>query len=144
GIFYSFQHPLVRGLFGALIGGGLGGAVAAQLLFFGAAGILAVLARLLGGDGSFRVSSYLLALVFGPLAVLATITGIVPLLGSVVSVAASLYGLALAVMVAISAYRLSLGRAVASVLAGLALIALALYLAVGIVILFTVKTSGLR
>jgi hypothetical protein len=101
------QNPLSNA-FGGLIGAFIG--------FFSWMAILYVSAKIFGGQGTFLMQSYLASLALVPLGIIAAIAGIIPLLGGLIAFAAFVYGIVLTVFAVASAYRLTTGRAVGTVL----------------------------
>lgn len=96
---------IVAAPFGAVVGFVIGSA------------ILLVAARLLGGDGTFVHQSYLLAAAYAPMSIISTIVVAIPVVGLVLTLAASLYALWLAAIALQAAHGYSRGRAVLTVLA---------------------------
>jgi hypothetical protein len=93
--------------FGAIIGVPLG--------FFISMGILYVIARLLGGQGTFLAQSYVSSLFLAPLGVISSVVGIVPVFGALVAFAAFLYQIVLQMFAVMAVHRLSGGRATAAI-----------------------------
>jgi hypothetical protein len=63
-----------------------------------------IFAKLLGGKGSYATQSYLLALYSAPVMVLSAVFGLIPVVGSVLGLLLSLYGLYLLTMALKSAH----------------------------------------
>jgi hypothetical protein len=63
-----------------------------------------VFAKLLGGSGSYTLQTYLIALYTAPLMVLSAVVGLIPVLGSILGMLLSLYGLYLLTMALKSAH----------------------------------------
>ena len=102
---------------GAGAGGSVVGAIiGAPLGFFIGAGILFLIAKILGGTGSFLNYAFLLALVDVPIQAIANVAGIIPVIGGLIGFVAGIYGIILAIYATASAHRLSLGRSTAVVL----------------------------
>jgi hypothetical protein len=84
--------------------------------FFGFSGLLRLSARLYGGQGSWRMQSYLLALFWTPLMLLSGLAQLLGTAGSVVGLLARLYALWLLAPMLAAAHQISPGRAWAAVL----------------------------
>jgi len=108
--------------------------VNAFLGFFVMAGLVYLFARMLGGVGSFLEHSYLIALVYVPLQLIASVAGLIPMLGGLVGAAAIIYMVMLIVMAICATHRLNTGTAIVAailpaLLAGLLVVMLAVVVA---------------
>lgn len=140
GVLYNLQHPMVDGVVGAIAEGLVLGPFVWAAIFFCGGAVFQGIARLFGGAGSFMSYSFLLLLAWGPLAIISAVANLLPILGGIVAVVAAFYGFALTLMATTSAHRLSLGRSVAVVLAGLIVIAILLFVAFLVVVVVSLKT----
>ncbi|HEX9056165.1 MAG TPA: Yip1 family protein [Ktedonobacterales bacterium] len=91
----------------------LAGSVAQFFIF---SGLLWLIARLVGGRGSFATQSYLIALWWVPLMAASDVFELVPVVGATLGTLLRVYGLYLCVLAVASAHRLRLPRAFAAVL----------------------------
>jgi hypothetical protein len=97
-------------------GAGVGGAISAFIFtfitFFLGAGLLWLVARMLGGTGSdFMTHSYLLSLSYTPTRVIASILSIIPIVGGLVGFVLTIYQLYLAGLAMQASQRMQPGRA---------------------------------
>jgi hypothetical protein len=116
--------------------GALQAFVNAFLGFYLMIGLVYLAAKVLGGVGSFLEHTYLLALVYVPLQMIASVAGLVPILGGLVAAAAAIYMIVLVVMAISAAHRLTLGASiVAAVLPALVAVVLTVLLAVVVALL---------
>ncbi len=107
----------------------IGGIIGVFFAFFIVAGIIYLLARALGGTGSFLEHSWLLSLVFVPIQAVSDVAGVIPFLGGLVGALLGIYSVVLYVFATASAHRMTLGRATVAVLIpGIVLAALVLLL----------------
>ncbi len=118
----SFLGPLLCGL--------PTGIVVTLLLAFIVVGLIHLVAKLLGGDGSFTETFFLtaaasapIALVSGAIALLSGLLGYIPFLGAIfgmlfglVGLAVGIYNLVLSAMAVAAAHRFSLGKGFVAVL----------------------------
>ncbi len=141
GLLYSLQRPITGTRATTLVLSALGGGLA--MLVFGLAGaaLLGWLAAMLGGQGSMRTSSYLLALACGPLLVLGIAARPLPAVGTLAGTAVSLYGFVLAVLAARTAYRLSYVRALFVVFAGMLIFTAVLLIALAAFLFLALKAA---
>lgn len=102
----------------ALITGILG----AIITFVVFAGLLQLVAKLLGGTGSFSKFSYLLAAIYVPITFVSSVLGIVPLLGGCIGFILWIYQLVLAYYATRVEHKLSSGRSIIVVVAPLLLL----------------------
>lgn len=101
---------------GPSLGGALGIGVLLVVAFFFGSGIYHLIAKLLGGTGSFLPYAYAISLVIVPLDTVAGVALIIPVLGALVFLAAGVYSIYLLVLATQAAHRLTTGKAVAVVL----------------------------
>lgn len=106
---------------GFLSGGGMAGLGAASLIanvvlapifFIIITGIVHLIARLFGGQGDFGRFAYLNAAYQAPITILTSLLGLVPFLGSCISVLISLYSLVLAYFAIKTEHQLTQGRSI--------------------------------
>jgi Yip1-like protein len=129
--------------------GAISAFVNAFLGFFVMAGLVYLVARMLGGVGTFLEHTYLLVLAYVPLQMIASVAGLIPVLGGLVAAAAIIYMIVLVVMAISAAHRLTIGSSiVAAVLpalvAGMLIVLLAVVVAIlvaGTVLIFS--TGGM-
>jgi hypothetical protein len=98
------------------VGGSVFSIISVPLLFFIGAGIQYLLARAFRGQGTFLQQCYAALLYQVPLGIISRVIGLVPILGSIVAFALSIYGIVLNVFAIMAVHRLSGGRATAVVL----------------------------
>ncbi|HEX9069289.1 MAG TPA: Yip1 family protein [Ktedonobacterales bacterium] len=84
--------------------------------FFFSAGIYYLLARGFGGQGSFLEQVWIFLLFQAPISVIVAIASLIPLLGSLVSLAGFIYEIVLSIFAIAATHRLTMGRASAVVL----------------------------
>lgn len=109
----------------------IGGFIGVFFAFFIAAGLIYLLARALGGTGTFLEHSWLLSLVFVPIQAFSDVINVIPILGGLVGAVLGIYSLVLYVFATASAHHISLGRATWAVLIpGIVLAAIVLLLIV--------------
>jgi hypothetical protein len=126
--------PQVANQFGMLMGGGgFMAIIVVPLGFLIGAGIVHLLATVLGGSGDFGKLAYLIAAYQAPITIAAAIIGLIPFLGGCVATLLAIYGLVLEYFAVKANYGLTQGRALAVVLIPLA-IAVVLAICVGVVI----------
>jgi len=99
----------------------------APLFFLIGAGLLYLLARLLGGNGDFGRYAYLLASFQAPITILNAVLNFIPVAGGCLAIAFSLYGFILAYFATKVEHNLSSGRALIAVLIPLILIVLLIF-----------------
>ncbi len=110
---------IIQGLFNGSPGGVLCSPISAVLaaIFFAIFSlILLAIARALGGEGDLDSQSYLLAAAQAPMTIVSAILGIIPLVGPLVSLLASLYTLWLSTIALQVAHGYSMGRALLTAL----------------------------
>lgn len=153
----GFKHVLVAGIIAGILGAivaAVAGAAVAEMgplggLFAGAAiagvligtPILAVLgwligslvwfvfARLLGGKGSYTAQTYLIALYTAPLIVITAVLNIIPLVGAILGMLVSLYGLYLLTMAIREAHGFDTVKAALSWIIPLVIVGIIVFLA---------------
>jgi len=81
------------------------------LVFFIGVGIYYLIARVFGGQGTFLAQSYSTLLFYIPLSIADLVLGLIPFLGSLVGLAASIYQIVLSVFMVMAVHRLSGGKA---------------------------------
>lgn len=107
----------------------IGGFIGAYVGFFITAGLIYLLARLLGGTGEFLEHVWLLSLVWIPIQVATSVIGVIPVLGGIVQFVLAIYAIILYIYATSSAQRMTLGRSTVAVLIpGIALAAIVLIL----------------
>jgi hypothetical protein len=94
------------------------------IFFLIGAGILHLIATVLGGKGDYGRYAYLLATFYVPLSIVASVISIIPVLGGCVAMLLSLYEIVLAFFATKVNYRLTDGKAIAVVLAPVILVVL--------------------
>lgn len=99
------------------------------IAFFIVVGLIYILARALGGTGTFLEHAWLLSLIYVPIQAVSDVAGIIPILGGIIGAVLGIYSIVLYVFATASAHRISLGRATAAVLIpGIVLAAIVLVL----------------
>lgn len=105
----GFMRPTgIGGVLGAIIWGLVG--------FFIGVGLLYLVARLFGGQGDFTRYAYLLASIYGPIAIVNALLGVVPILGGCLVFLLSIYQIYLAIIATSAEMNLPTGRAAIVVL----------------------------
>ena len=84
--------------------------------FFLMTGLIYLVAKALGGAGSFLEQTYLLALIYVPLQLIASVAGLIPGLGGLIAVAATVYMVVLLVMAIASLHQLTISTAIVVVI----------------------------
>jgi hypothetical protein len=90
--------------------------IGAFIGFFLMAGLVYLVAKALGGTGSFLEHTYLLALIYVPLEIIASVAGLIPVLGGLIGAAAAIYMIVLVVMAISSAHQLTIGTSIVVVI----------------------------
>jgi hypothetical protein len=108
------QIPFFTGV--TSIWGVLGGIVASIIGFLIFVGLLHLVARLLGGTGSYQMYAYLMATIWVPLSIVSGIIGLVPLVGGCLGFIVTIYELILAYYATRVEQNLTQGRAIIVVL----------------------------
>ncbi|HEV8190359.1 MAG TPA: YIP1 family protein [Ktedonobacterales bacterium] len=104
--------------------------------FFLMVGLVYHAAKMLGGVGTFLEHTYLLALVYVPLQMIAAVGGMIPVLGGLVAAAAIIYMIVLVVMAISAEHQLTIGTSiVAAILPALLAVTLVVLLAVVVAML---------
>jgi len=96
--------------------------VVVPLLFFLLMGIVYLLARYFGGQGSFLEQCNTSLYIQAPLGVLSKLLAFIPVVGRILNTILSIYGIVLQVYVIIAVHRLSRGKAIATILIPLVII----------------------
>lgn len=121
----SFMRP-------TSFGGVLGSLIGTLVGFFIGVGLLYLVARLLGGQGDFTRYAYLLASIYGPIAIVGALLGLVPVLGGCVALLLSIYQIYLAIIATQAGMNLTTGRAAIVVLLPVILALLLVFCVVGL------------
>jgi hypothetical protein len=120
--------------------------VSSVVMFFLGAGLIYLVARILGGRGTFLGQTYLMSLAIVPLSIISAAVGWIPVFGGIISFVAGIYLIVLVVMAVMSAHRLNAGLAIISlILPVVAVVAIIVALAVIvalIIALIMALTSG--
>jgi Yip1 domain len=127
GLLVNFIYPPVTGttfsrLFTLSTSIGLIGVV--PLLFFLLMGIVFLLAKALGGQGTFLEQCNSSLYIQAPLGIFSKLLALIPVVGRVLNSVLSLYGIVLQVFVIMAVHRLSRGKAIATILIPLVTIGL--------------------
>jgi len=96
--------------------------VVVPLLFFLLMGIVYLLARYFGGQGTFLEQCNTSLYIQAPLGVLSKLLALIPVVGRILNTILSIYGIVLQVYVIIAVHRLSRGKAIATILIPLVII----------------------
>ena len=92
------------------------------LLFFLLMGIVYLLARYFGGQGSFLEQCNTSLYIQAPLGILSKLLALIPVVGRILNTILSIYGIVLQVYVIIAVHRLSRGKAIATIVIPLVII----------------------
>jgi hypothetical protein len=138
GLLVNFIYPPVTGtsisrFFTLATSIGLVGVV--PLLFFLLMGIVFVLAKAFGGEGTFLEQCNSSLYIQAPLGIFSKLLALIPVVGRILNSVLSLYGIVLQVFVIMAVHRLSRGKAIATILIPL----LTIGLLAGVVFLFMRK-----
>jgi Yip1 domain len=119
GLLVNFIYPPVTGttfsrLFSLTTSIGLIGIV--PLLFFLLMGIVYLLAKVFGGQGTFLEQCNSSLYIQAPLGIFSKLLALIPVVGRILNSVLSLYGIVLQVFVIIAVHRLSRGKAIATIL----------------------------
>jgi hypothetical protein len=138
GLLVNFIYPPVTGtsfsrFFTLATSIGLVGVV--PLLFFLLMGIVFLLAKAFGGEGTFLEQCNSSLYIQAPLGIFSKLLALIPVVGRILNSVLSLYGIVLQVFVIMAVHRLSRGKAIATILIPL----LTIGLLAGVVILFMRK-----
>jgi hypothetical protein len=90
--------------------------VVVPILFFLLMGIVYLLARAFGGQGTFLEQCNTSLYVQAPLGIFSKLLALIPIVGRILNSVLSLYGIVLQVFVIIAVHRLSKGKAIATIL----------------------------
>src|SRR5260370_21877716 len=118
GLLVNFIYPTATGttfsrLFSLATSIGLIGVV--PLLFFLLMGIVFLLAKALGGQGTFLEQCNSSLYIQAPLGIFSKLLALIPVVGRVLNSVLSLYGIVLQVFVIMAVHRLSRGKAIATI-----------------------------
>ncbi len=105
----------------ARVSGNHGNLLTAFVSFFLASGLYWLLARLLGGQGSFLQSTWLFALISVPITAATALLGLIPFLGLIAGVALGIFQIVMTIFAMAAAHRLTVGKATVAVLVPFAL-----------------------
>jgi hypothetical protein len=127
GLLVNFIYPPVTGttflrFFSLATSIGLIGVV--PLLFFILMGIVFLLAKAFGGQGTFLKQCNSSLYIQAPLGIFSKLLALIPVVGRVLNSVLSLYGIVLQVFVIMAVHRLSRGKAIATILIPLVTIGL--------------------
>ena len=116
----DFLPPEYRNIAVVGAGGGVmtalcGGLVVTMVGFYLGNGLTYLGARIFGGSGDFGTQIYLQSLVAVPIGIASGLVGLVPCVGSLVSLVLAIYGLVLSVRLIKVAHNLTTGKAVAAI-----------------------------
>ncbi len=101
---------------GTVFGAVFGTLIFAPLAFLVGSGILFVVAKMFGGEGSFEEQTYLLATFWAPITIINAVLGVIPFLGACLGFIISIYQLVLATFAIKVSHNLPGGKAAATVL----------------------------
>src|SRR6185312_11260527 len=110
--------------------------------FFRASGLYWLIAKLLGGQGSFLQSTWLFALIWAPISAAATLLGLIPILGVVAGVEIVIAQVVLTIFAMAAAHRLTVGKATVVVLVPLALVLVLAICALGVMAAILAASLG--
>ena len=127
GLLVNFIYPPATGttfsrLFSLATSIGLIGVV--PLLFFLLMGIVYLLAKAFGGQGTFLEQCNSSLYIQAPLGIFSKLLALIPVVGRILNSVLSLYGIVLQVFVIMAVHRLSRGKAIAAILIPLVIIGL--------------------
>ena len=127
GLLVNFIYPPATGttfsrLFSLATSIGLIGVV--PLLFFSLMGIVYLLAKAFGGQGTFLEQCNSSLYIQAPLGIFSKLLALIPVVGRILNSVLSLYGIVLQVFVIMAVHRLSRGKAIATILIPLVTIGL--------------------
>jgi hypothetical protein len=119
GLLVNFMYPPATGttfstLFSLTTSIGLIGVV--PLLFFLLMGIVYLLAKAFGGQGTFLEQCNSSLYIQAPLGIFSKLLALIPVVGRILNSVLSLYGIVLQVFVIMAVHRLSRGKAIATIL----------------------------
>ena len=118
GLLVNFIYPPVTGTtFSRFfsLASSIGLIVVVPILFFLLMGIVYLLARAFGGQGTFLEQCNISLYIQAPLGILSKLLALIPVVGRVLNSVLSLYGIVLQVFVIMAVHRLSRGKAIATV-----------------------------
>jgi hypothetical protein len=105
----------------ARLSGSHGNLLTAVVSFVAVAGIYWLLAKLFGGQGTFLQTSWLVALIAVPINAMATLLGLIPVVGLVAITVLSIYQVVMTIFAMAAAHRLTVGKSMVVVIIPLAL-----------------------
>ena len=109
--------PMPAGTLQAItLGSSFGLVILVPLFFFIGIGITYLIAKAFKGTGTFVAQSYAVLLYSVPLGIISSLLGLIPILGTVVSLAVGIYDIVLAIFAVMAVHRLSGGKATAVIL----------------------------
>ena len=126
----------------ASLSGNHGNLLTAFASFFLASGLYWLIAKLLGGQGSFLQSTWLFALIWAPISAAATLLGLIPILGVVAGVVLVIAQVVLTIFAMAAAHRLTVGKATVVVLVPLALVLVLVICALGVMAAILAASLG--
>jgi hypothetical protein len=126
----------------ARLSGYHGNLLTTVVYFFLASGLYWLLAKLLGGQGSFLQNTWLCALISTPISAGATLLGLIPVLGLVASVVLGIAQVVMTIFAMAAAHRLTVGKASTVVLIPLALGLVVTICALGVAATPVVGSTG--
>ena len=119
GLLVNFIYPTATGTtFSRLfsLASSIGLIVVVPILFFLLMGIVYLLARAFGGQGTFLEQCNTSLYIQAPLGILSKLMALIPVVGRILNSVLSLYGIVLQVIVIMAVHRLSRGKAIATIL----------------------------
>jgi hypothetical protein len=119
GLLVNFIYPPATGTtFSRLftLASSIGLIVVVPILFFLLMGIVYLLARAFGGQGTFLEQCNTSLYVQAPLGIFSKLLALIPIVGRILNSVLSLYGIVLQVFVIMAVHRLSKGKAIATIL----------------------------
>ena len=119
---------------GIRLGGSFGQIIGVPLVFFIGVGILYLIAKAFGGQGTFLAQGYTYLLFEVPLGIVTALLALIPILGSFVALAVGIYALVLQIFSIMAVHRLSGGKATLVVFIPVIVAVVLVCVVVGIVI----------
>lgn len=116
------------------VSGSHGNLLTAVIGFFIVSGLYWILAKLLGGQGTFLQGAWLFALIWAPIATASTLLGFIPVLGLVAGLGLAVLQVVMTIFAMAAAHRLTVGKATVVVLIPVMFVAVATICAVGIIV----------
>lgn len=118
---------------GAMGGSGVASIIISPILFLIGVAMLYLIARLLGGTGTFGRYAYLIAVFQAPITILNAVLNFIPVAGACLALAFSIYAIVLTYFATKVEHNLSSGRALTAVLIPALLIILLIFCAIAFV-----------